>query len=125
MMTQRRGVETMRPASTRGTTSQTLLSILALCRKYSKVLTLEIFLYSRASEGWVDSADVMDLIAQFEKSWDSLRVLLPRLAALEALGEASGEGAIPGTIFSNVYLLNECITGECLRISQDVREACR
>jgi hypothetical protein len=89
------------------------------------VLTLEIFLYSRASEGWVDSADVMDLIAQFEKSWDSLRVLLPRLAALEALGEASGEGAIPGTIFSNVYLLNECITGEFLRISQDVREACR
>jgi hypothetical protein len=99
--------------------------ILTLCCKYSKVLTLENFLCSKASEGWVDTADVMDLIAQFEKSWDSVRVLLPRLAPFKkALGEAGGEGAIPGTFFFFFESLStKRITGEFLRISQNVRGA--
>ena len=50
----------------------------------------------RASEGWIDGADVMDLIAQFENSWECVSALIPRLMRHDAMGEDAAEGAAQG-----------------------------
>jgi len=46
----------------------------------------------RAGEGWISGKDVMDLIAQFERSWECVRPLLGRLSA----GVGGEEGAAAG-----------------------------
>ena len=51
---------------------------------------------SRASEGWIDGADVLDLVAQFENSWESVGALLPRLMRHQTMGEDPAEDEAQG-----------------------------
>ncbi len=51
---------------------------------------------SRASEGWIDGADVLDLVAQFENSWESVGALLPRLMRHQEMGEDPTKDAAQG-----------------------------
>ena len=50
----------------------------------------EVGSHGRASEGWISGKDVMELIAQFENSWDCIQPLLVRLD--KARGGGGGEG---------------------------------
>ena len=51
---------------------------------------------SRASVGWIDGADVLDLVAQFENSWESVGALLPRLMRHQTMGEDPAEDEAQG-----------------------------
>jgi len=51
---------------------------------------------SRPSEGWIGGADVMDLIGQFENSWECVRPVLNRLSRCHAADEDDEDAAAAG-----------------------------
>jgi len=72
------------------------------------------------SEGWISRADVMDLIGQFENSWESVHPLLKQLSRCHAAAEAAAEDNAEVTEIDGAAKVPQQLKALALQVEEQV-----